>query len=165
MGRHLALALLSLFLCPVFLAAAPAIVILVRHAEKEAEPAKDPHLTLAGRARADELAKLVDVMSQKFTLRAIFTTDYLRTRETAAPLAAASHVAPIITNDDPVAQVLAIQGGMVVIVGHSNTLPKLIEALGGPAGIVIADGEFNRFFALAAPGTTQAKLADSTYGK
>lgn len=139
--------------------------MLVRHAEKEAEPAKDPHLTPAGRARAEELARLVDIMMQKFPLRAIFTTGYLRTRETAAPLAAASHIAPIATNDDPVAQVLAIQGGMVVIVGHSNTLPKLIEALGGPAGIVIADAEFNRFFALAAPGTAQAKLADSTYGK
>jgi phosphohistidine phosphatase SixA len=165
MRRWFALALLSLFLVPVFVAAAPAIVILVRHAEKEAAPADNPHLTPAGRARAEELSKLVDILMQKFPLRAIFTTDFLRTRQTAAPLSAASHVALTVTNDDPTAQVLAIQGGMVVIVGHGDTVPKLIEALGGPAGIVIADNEFNRFFALAAPGTLRAKLADSTYGK
>ncbi|HXA52421.1 MAG TPA: hypothetical protein VNV86_19020, partial [Candidatus Acidoferrum sp.] len=108
--------------------------------------ADNPHLSAAGRARAGELAKLMEILTQKFPLRAIFITDFLRTRETAA-------------------QALAIQGGMVVIVGHSNTVPKLIEALGGPAGIVIADNEFNPFFALAAPGTPRAKLSDSTYGK
>jgi hypothetical protein len=44
-------------------------------------------------------------------------------------------------------------------------LPKIIEALGGLAGIVIADNEFNRFFTLGAPGTPRARLADNTYGK
>ena len=101
MRGSFALALLSLFLFPVFLAAAPAIVILVRHAEKEAAPADNPHLNAAGRARADELAKLVEILTQKFPLRAIFITDFLRTRETAAPLSSASHVALTVTNDDP----------------------------------------------------------------
>ena len=101
MRRSFALALLSLFLFPVFLVAAPAIVILVRHAEKEAAPADNPHLSAAGRARAGELAKLMEILTQKFPLRAIFITDFLRTRETAAPLSSASHVALTVTNDDP----------------------------------------------------------------
>jgi broad specificity phosphatase PhoE len=141
------------------------VVVLVRHAEKEAAPADDPPLTRAGRKRAAELAKRVKVLAAKYPLRAIFTTDYVRTRQTAAPLAAATHVAPTVTNDDPVNGVLAIHDGIVVIVGHSNTIPKLIQELGGPAGIVIADGEFNRFFTLAEPGTPRAKLVDATYGK
>ena len=155
----------SLLLFPVLLPAAPDLVILVRHAEKEAAPKDDPPLTAAGRERAAELARVVAVLTAGAPLRAIFTTDYQRTRETAAPVATAAHVVPITSNDDPVAKVRAIQGGVVVIVGHSNTLPKFIEALGGTAGVVIEDAEFNHLYLLAAPGTPRAKLAAVSYGK
>ncbi len=94
---------------------------------------------------------MVEVLTAKLPVRAIFTTDYLRTRDTAAPLAAAARIAPTVTNDDPVARIRAIQGGTVVIVGHSNTLPAFIEALGGPAGIVIADGEYRHAFCCPHP--------------
>ena len=156
---------LFLFLVTPTLSAAPHLVIFVRHAEKEEAPKDNPPLTAAGRERAAELVKVVEVLTAKGPLRAIFTTDYLRTRETAAPLAAATHVAPTVTNDNPIARIRAIQGGTVVVVGHSNTLPDFIETLGGAAGIVIADAEFGRLFLLAAPGTTLAKLATLAYGK
>jgi phosphohistidine phosphatase SixA len=161
LARLLAAALLlSQALC-----AAPDLIIFVRHAEKEAAPKDNPPLTPAGRERAAELVKVVEVLTAKIPLRAIFTTDYLRTRETAAPLAAATHIAPTVTNGDPLAGIRAIHGGAVVVVGHSNTLPGFIQALGGPAGIAIADAEFQHLFLLAAPGTPRAKLAALTYGK
>jgi len=147
------------------LAAAPDLVIFVRHAEKEAAPTDNPPLSPAGRVRAAELAKVVAVLTAKIPLRAIFTTDFQRTRDTAAPLAAATRIAPTVTNDDPVARIRAIRGGAVVVVGHSNTVPGFIQALGGPSGIVIADEEFGHLFLLAAPGTPQAKLAALAYGK
>lgn len=145
--------------------AAPDLVIFVRHAEKEASPTDNPPLSPAGRARAAEFVKVVTVLTAKIPLRAIFTTDFLRTRDTAAPLAAATHIAPTVTNDDPVARIRAIRGGAVVVVGHSNTVPGFIQALGGPAGIVIDDAEFGHLFLLATPGTSQAKLAALTYGR
>jgi broad specificity phosphatase PhoE len=99
MRRSFALVLLALFVYPAFLAAAPAIVVLVRHAETAARPADDPSLTAAGRVRAEELAKMVQVLMQQFPLRAIFTTDYRRTRETAAPflLPHTSRLPPLTT--------------------------------------------------------------------
>jgi broad specificity phosphatase PhoE len=109
--------------------------------------------------------KVVEVLTAKLPLRAIFTTDYLRTRETAAPLAAATHITPTTTNDDPLPRIRAIRGGAVVVVGHSNTLPGFIQALGGPSGVVIADEDFQHFFLLAAPATRQAKFASLAYGK
>ena len=58
-------------------------VIVVRHAEKAAEPAADPPLTAEGIARAEVLSKLLSTMP----VTAILSTDYVRTRSTAAPLA------------------------------------------------------------------------------
>jgi broad specificity phosphatase PhoE len=153
-----------LLLAPGELAAAPDLVILVRHAEKEALPADNPHLNAAGRERAAELAKVVAVFAAKIPLRGIFTTEFLRTRETAAPAAAAFHIAPVATNEDIVAKVRAVAGGTVLIVGHSNTVPGLIQALGGPAGVSIGDSEFNHLYVLAAPGTLKVKFAALAYG-
>jgi len=146
-------------------AAAPGLVILVRHAEKEAAPAEDPGLTAAGQERAAELARVVAVLTANVPLRAIFSTTYQRTRQTAAPLAAASGVPVTASNDDPVPKVLAIRGGAVVIVGHSNTVPALIRALGGPAGVVIADSEYGHLYVLSNPGTPRATLASLGYGR
>jgi broad specificity phosphatase PhoE len=154
---------LALLLAPLSLAA-PDLVILVRHAEKAASPADNPSLTPAGRARAAELARVVAVLSAKAPLQAIFSTSFRRTRETAAPLSKATGVA-VTTADDPTAQVLAIQHGTVVIVGHSDTVPALIKAMGGPSGIVIADTQFSNLYVLSGAGSAQAKLAALRYGK
>src|SRR3954471_1453477 len=58
-------------------------VIVVRHAEKAAEPAADPPLTAEGAARANALVEAVRGMP----VTAIVSTDFARTRSTAAPLA------------------------------------------------------------------------------
>jgi hypothetical protein len=47
-----------------------------------------------------------------------------------------------------------------VVIGHSNTIPALIQALGGLGGVVIADAEFNHLYLLAG-----SSLASLTYGK
>jgi len=164
-SRPLAAILLTLFLLPVVLAAAPDLVILLRHAEKEAMAADNPHLNTAGRERAAALKNVVEALTTKIPVRAIFTTEFLRTRETAAPLAADLHIVPIATNGDIIDKVLAIHGGTVVIVGHSNTVPGFIAALGGPAGTVIGDAEFDHLYVVAAPGTPQTKFAALTYGE
>jgi len=57
----------------------PAPVLLVRHAEKAAEPADDPPLTAAGAERAQALATAL----QDAGVTAIITTQLRRTRETA----------------------------------------------------------------------------------
>ncbi len=137
--------------------AAPAVVLVVRHAEKAAAPADDPGLTAAGKERAAELALVVQAWTAGGApVRALFATELKRTQQTLEPIAAATGVAvSVVSAKDTAALVKKIQeveGGIVVVAGHSNTVPEIVRALGGPAGIVIEDSEFDRLFALTQPG-------------
>jgi broad specificity phosphatase PhoE len=137
------------------------VVVLVRHAEKEAA-GSDPALTTAGQARAELLASML----KDAGVTAIFATATRRTRSTAAPLAAQRHLDVVDTDKDLArvrAQVLAA-GRRTLIVGHSNTLPGLIAALGGPSGLEIADNEFDAFFVLTIPPQGSPTLLTLRYG-
>lgn len=102
--------------------------ILVRHAEKAT--GKNPSLTTAGKARAIELAAVLD----KVEVDAIYSTNYNRTLETAKPTADRKNID--ITNYNPsdltaFAQTLLSDSAnrTTLIVGHSNTTPDLINIL------------------------------------
>lgn len=109
----------------------PTTLILVRHAEKTADGTADPGLTRAGRQRAEQLAYVLKHMD----LSAIYATPYRRTRQTAAPTASSRNM-PILSyaaDEEEFAGKAAADfaGGMVLIVGHSNTIPRLINRLIG----------------------------------
>lgn len=102
---------------------------LVRHAEKAATPANDPPLTAAGQQRA---LALRDSLSDK-GIGIIYSTNTLRTRSTAEPLAQAIGV-PIkpYTTDTlwEVARYLTkLRRTNALVVGHSNTLLPLLDQL------------------------------------
>jgi probable phosphoglycerate mutase len=111
-------------------------VILVRHAEKVAgAPAMndDPALTPEGETRAKNLARML----AKSGITSIYTTPFTRTRNTAAPLATALNVTPIEVKTGPtyaadvVAKIRALPAGStVLVVGHSNSTPNVMKALG-----------------------------------
>ena len=116
--------------------APPALVLVVRHAEK-VDNSTDPVLSAAGTARAEALAEaLADAKVEH-----VIVSQRQRTRLTAAPLMQARglpagggrvrqrHEAPTWRN---VAAAVRRQSGKVVlVVGHSNTVPALVHALGG----------------------------------
>ena len=130
------------------------LVVLVRHAEKGGEPADDPALTAPGTARAATLAKLLSTMR----IGAVITTEWRRTRDTAAPLAAAAAIVPTVVDTraakgDAHAQavvdaVRAQPAKAVLVVGHSNTVPAIVAALGGPKDLAIADEEYDHLYLL-----------------
>lgn len=125
-------------------------VILVRHAEKSPDATlTDPPLTAAGEARAKTLARMLG----KAGVSAIYTTPVVRTRRTAAPLAAALGVQPVeiqtgATYANDVVSRIRNQhaGATVLVVGHSNTTPEVIRALGIAEAPAIPDAEFDNFF-------------------
>jgi len=123
----------------------PLTVFLVRHAEK-ADSGKDPGLTEAGRARAQDLAGALGNAG----LEAVHSSDYARTRDTAAPVAAqlGLEVQLYDPRDLPgLASELRARGGRHLVVGHSNTTPALVELLGGAKGLPIDDdNEFDRLY-------------------
>lgn len=136
----------------------PLTVIVVRHAEKAAEPASNPGLTAAGVARAAALdSALADAK-----VTAILVTPYRRNTETAAPIASRFGLTPIvvpITAQGGVklhALAMATKarelGGTVLIVGHSNTVGAVVEALGGPKVGDLPDGEYTLLWTVVVDG-------------
>lgn len=144
------------------LAAEAQMVIVVRHAERADGGAgmaaamtagADPGLSEAGNARAQKLAAMLSDAG----VVAIYTTEYRRTRETAAPTAARLGVAAeVVPSREAAALITRIKShssGAVLVVGHSNTVPDIVKALGGSA-VTIADDEYDSLFFVAANGTT-----------
>jgi broad specificity phosphatase PhoE len=121
------------------------VVFLVRHAEKM-DASGDPDLSGAGRQRASELAQVL----RDAEIDRIHSTDYIRTRDTAAPLAAMLGLKPEFydpTHLAEFAQTLTQQGQRHLVVGHSNTTPELVRLLGGEPGSPIQESsEYDRLY-------------------
>jgi len=104
-------------------------IILVRHAEK-VDASQDPELTDAGKQRAERLAKIV----KKYKPGAIYSTDFKRTRDTAAPLATRRKLKIEIYDAkkpaDLIDAIMKSKAKRFMIVGHSNTIPGLANLLG-----------------------------------
>ena len=134
--------------------AQPSAVILVRHAEKGATPANDPGLTPGGLQRAADLAAALSDAH----VNAIVTTQLERAKATAKPLADAAKIVPTVvpTSSDLAAHVNAVvaavaagkPGDVVLVVGHSNTIPAIIAALGGPRMPDLCDAQYSSLFML-----------------
>lgn len=141
----------------------PMVLHLVRHAEKEL--GRDPNLTAAGAARADALVEtLVDAR-----IEVIYSTNFKRTRATAEPIARSRNL-PIIYYDpsdlDGFASQVTAAGRSALIVGHSNTTPQLVAALGGEAGVPITEAtEYDRLYRItlgASVGTEILRYGEAT---
>ncbi|HEU4828650.1 MAG TPA: histidine phosphatase family protein [Gemmatimonadales bacterium] len=113
------------------------VVILVRHAEKASETENDPSLSARGRARAAALAEAL----RDAGLTGAIVSERRRTHETAAPAIAGIVPDTVSIRDGAAAHARAVAerirsrhaGGTVLVVGHSNTIPAIMSALGaGP---------------------------------
>jgi len=140
----------------------PSTVVLLRHAEPQTNGA-DPGLTAAGRKRAE----LLGFMFQHAGVTALFTSELRRTKETAQPLAARVSLVPEVLPGLNTAahrdRVLAVPAGVALVVGHTNTVPQLIAALGAGNNIQIAANEFDRMFIVSLRGAGGASLLSLRY--
>ena len=105
--------------------------ILTRHAEKENDGTSDPKLSEAGLKRAIQLSEMLsDTKIDK-----IISTPYKRTRETVRQIAekAGLEIGTYDHRDKKLLSSLlkANEGGTIVISGHSNTIPVLVNQLTG----------------------------------
>ncbi len=143
----------------------PRTIVFVRHAEKASDGTQDPPLTEAGEARAQCLV----AMLRSFGATHVFSTDLVRTRSTVEPLAEAVGLSvEVIAADDAHAWSRALEGlpagARAVVAGHSNTIPALVQALGGEAGELDDDGniphdEYDRMIVMVrGPGTATTSV-------
>jgi phosphohistidine phosphatase SixA len=158
----------TLSLVPVAAADHPQIVVLVRHAEKADAPAGDVALSPTGQARAEELA----IALAEARLDTIITTQFRRTRDTAAPLSRGLNLIPLVVQAGPdtasharaVAAAVRAGGSSVLVVGHSNTVPAIITALGGPVMQDLCETEYSNLFTLALVPGQPTRLVHGHYG-
>src|SRR5438034_2551190 len=137
-----ALALFLLVFVSVSIASAQPVVVIVRHAEKAANGGSDPDLSSAGRARADELARIL----KDSGITSIFTSEFKRTQETAAPTATSIGLtATVIPAKDTAALVAKLHqlNGNALVVGHGDTIPNIIKSLGINSPINIPDEDYS----------------------
>lgn len=170
MHRFAALSIALLLAAAASFAATPQVttVILVRHGEKATEGmANDPQLSAAGKARAEELARVL----ADANVVAIYTTPYHRTRNTAAPLAAALKLTPVEVaggkgyHADVVAKILADHAGeTVLVVGHSNTTPDVLRQLGIANPPAIADSQYDDLFVVTLAAGAPPRMVRLRYG-
>jgi broad specificity phosphatase PhoE len=143
------------------------VVIIVRHAEKEAAPANDPPLTATGTARANALAAALG--SAKVDV--VMHTPTTRTRETARPVAERFGLTPEVLPLGPMAQhaqgvadaVRRHTGKTIVVVGHSNTIMAYVAALGGPKRGDLCDHQYDGIYTLVIEGPS-VRLVEGRYG-
>jgi broad specificity phosphatase PhoE len=144
--KHLAL-ILSISLLLVTHAHAAPVVFVVRHAQKASAGGKDPGLSVQGQKRADALGHIL----KDSQITSVFVTEFKRTQETAAPTARAAHVSPtVIPANDIGALVdkLRALNGNALVVGHGNTIPDLLKALGIATPVSIPEDDYTEIFAV-----------------
>lgn len=135
-------------------AVAQPVVFVVRHAERSdaGSPAAgmmaaDPGLSATGHARAEALA---DVLRDA-NITAIYVTEYRRTQQTAAPAAKARGLTPIVVpakDLDTLVTKLRASAGNVLVVGHSNTVPEILERLGDASPIELGEADYDNLFVI-----------------
>lgn len=131
---------------------------LVRHAEKVLDKSPDPALTAQGEARALRLADLIveEVVAREEGVLDIYSSDYIRTRSTASPLARQLGIEVKLYDPSDLgalARKLTRLERSALIVGHSNTTPPLAEILGAKPGAPIVEAtEYDRLYKITLRG-------------
>jgi len=134
------------------------VVYVVRHAEQQGMTA-DASLTDAGHRRARALA----VILEHAGITAVYSSELLRTRQTAQPLADALGLEiQQVQRTDIDGLVTRIRReaphGRVLIVGHTQTIPLILRALGHPDEIVIDMDDYDDLFLVVPDRSTQPVL-------
>ena len=162
-------AVFAVFALWVWLTANSTVVIVIRHAEKEAISAPDPELSEAGQARAALLVRMFGETPGAGRLDAIYTSSALRSRMTAAPLAARLGIVPIVApSDDPKGLAHRIvrenSGKRVMVIGHANSVPDIVAALSGQSDIPpIGEEEFGTMYIVTVPRIGHANVLRLSY--
>ena len=163
--------LIAIGLAWFFESQATTTIIFVRHAEKLADGTSDPGLSVAGDRRVAELTRQLVDADVVAGVDAIYVTQYRRTQDTARPLADALDL-PINQYDaeDTEAVLETIlkrhKGKIILVVGHSNTLPVLIANLGASKKVPpIAEGEYDNIYVISIPWFGKTKTIRLRFGE
>jgi broad specificity phosphatase PhoE len=146
------------------------VVVVVRHAEKDDDDKRDPSLAGAGEARAQALAATLAGAGLDLAV----ATQYRRTRQTAEPAASAAGIPVTLrpidgSNAATYADALAAElralppGSTALVVGHSNTVPGIVQALSGQPAAPMPETEYDRYTVVLLDADGAARVITSRY--
>ncbi len=146
-------------------------IIFVRHAEKELTVGENPGLSDAGRRRVAELTRQLVDADVVAGIDAIYSTPFKRTQETVRPLAEVLNI-PINTYDaadrETVLETILKnhKGKIILVVGHSDTLPELIANLGASKKVPpISETEYDNIYIISIPWFGKTKTIRLRFGE
>lgn len=140
--------------------------ILIRHAETVGA-GSNPGLSVGGQDRANELVTVLGNIS----LEAIFSTNYNRTTETASPVAIDQSLPVEIYNPSQLeafvdTNIPIYKGKAILVVGHSNTTPDLLNILiGSNEYSTIAESEYDNMYIVTVYQKGNASVLHLKYGE
>jgi broad specificity phosphatase PhoE len=155
--------LLSAWLPP---GASAATIILVRHADRNSGMSADALLSPAGEERARQLSQVL----KDAKIQRIYVTEVRRTQQTAEPIAGRLHLQPIVVAkkdiDALVGQLQKLGDNQtVLVVGHADTVPLIIQRLGGGGVPAFPDSEYDRLTVLVTGARGEAQVVTLRYGR
>lgn len=161
----------KLFILALFLTSCKSTFYIVRHGEK-IDNSANPPLSELGNERAEDLKKTLTYEG----LSLIYSTDYIRTKTTAQPLAAARGISTQIYTASPadsmrvfIEKLKQIKGKSVLVVGHSNTTKYVVNGLFERDTLHsdIADNDFDNLYIVKRQFFPVRKMRffAKTYGK
>ncbi|MEC9415369.1 MAG: phosphoglycerate mutase family protein [Pseudomonadota bacterium] len=145
-------------------------IIFVRHAEKDTSISSDPSLTEAGKKRVFELTRQLKDADVVAGVDAIYSTSFKRNIETVEPLAKTLNLDIHIYEKNDYEKVLdeildKYKGKIILVVGHSDTLPGLMAELGASKKVPnIADNEYDNIYIVSIPWFGKTKTIRLRYG-
>lgn len=142
------------------------VIYLVRHGETCTEQGSDAHLSAYGKARAAALARvLMDVDVQE-----IFSTSLNRTLETATPTSESQQISitQISTQsgflEELASKIRESSSERILVSGHSNTTPPLVNLLLGTELANLTEFEFDRLYIVTLNDSGTGSLSVLRYG-
>ena len=145
----------------------PKTVVLVRHAEKSTDDPRDPSLSEVGVMRAQSLARTLEGAG----VTHLYASEFKRTQQTLGPISLISGAAvQVISARDPRATISAIgelpRGSVVVVAGHSNTVPALVAELVGKQQAKLTEKDYDRLYVVTLWGEKRkASLLELRFGE
>ena len=145
-------------------------IIFVRHAEESSLNEGNSSLTREGEIRSAELARQLVDADVIAGIDAIYSTSFQYSKETALPISKALNI-PIeiydISDTELIIEDIIKQhkGKIILVVGHSNTIPLMIGNMGASKDVPkIDDNEYDNIYLVSIPWFGKTKTIRLRYG-
>lgn len=138
------------------LSASTTTIYVLRHAEKVADGSKDPPLSPAGLERAGRLRDAFGGGGTGLGIDGIIVSEFRRTQDTARPLAEARGIPVVVIEGGSPGETARralhdFHGRRVMIIGHGNTVPAVVEALSGQSVPAMEEADHETVYVVARP--------------